>query len=300
MRLQQYRETAGKDWLPLKNKYRGERCFIIGNGPSLNKQDLRPLADEFTIVANEFILHEDFSTIDPDLYCICSEKLFGSKDDKWLQPEEMVFDSFVYDQWMSKPNTMTWVFPYHYKPAFDKQGIFPEDEVRYVYFEPPWKLVQSTKQMNMDVAAQPMHNGRTVLLNMAIPIAYYLGFSEVYLVGCDCNYYRETWEEQAQHFYEREPCRDFVERTPVEFKQFQKRWGSDGYVIHNYEVVKEQFEKGGRVVYNATEGGSLEMFPKVALNSVLKGDEDTEEVFDMNEEEMFEFDIKQEEEIENV
>ena len=33
----------------LKNRHAGRRAFVIGNGPSLGRQDLRPLANEITI-----------------------------------------------------------------------------------------------------------------------------------------------------------------------------------------------------------------------------------------------------------
>ena len=39
-----------------KNKYKGKRCFIIGNGPSLNKMDLSPLKNEYTFGLNRFYL----------------------------------------------------------------------------------------------------------------------------------------------------------------------------------------------------------------------------------------------------
>ncbi len=40
----------------LKDKYRGERCFIIGNGPSLRETDTSKLKDEFTFGMNRIYL----------------------------------------------------------------------------------------------------------------------------------------------------------------------------------------------------------------------------------------------------
>ena len=36
----------------LHNKFAGKRCFIVGNGPSLNKLDLNLLKDEFSFAVN--------------------------------------------------------------------------------------------------------------------------------------------------------------------------------------------------------------------------------------------------------
>ena len=35
-----------------RNKHKGERCVIVGNGPSLNEMDLTPLANETTFAVN--------------------------------------------------------------------------------------------------------------------------------------------------------------------------------------------------------------------------------------------------------
>ena len=48
-----------------KDKHKGQRCFIIGNGPSLNKMDLTALKDEITFGLNRVYLLFDrvgFST----------------------------------------------------------------------------------------------------------------------------------------------------------------------------------------------------------------------------------------------
>src|ERR1044072_5448632 len=33
-----------------RNRHKGQRCFVLGNGPSLRNQDLTPLANEITFV----------------------------------------------------------------------------------------------------------------------------------------------------------------------------------------------------------------------------------------------------------
>jgi len=39
-----------------KNKHKGQRCFIVGNGPSLKEMDLAPLRNEFTFGLNRIYL----------------------------------------------------------------------------------------------------------------------------------------------------------------------------------------------------------------------------------------------------
>lgn len=42
----------------MKDIYKRKRAFILGNGPSINQQDLTLLRDETTFVANWFINHK--------------------------------------------------------------------------------------------------------------------------------------------------------------------------------------------------------------------------------------------------
>lgn len=51
------------------NNFSG-RCFIIGNGPSINEQNLTLLTDEFSFVSNRFVLHPHFDNLKPNFYCI--------------------------------------------------------------------------------------------------------------------------------------------------------------------------------------------------------------------------------------
>src|SRR4051812_13425127 len=46
----------------LRGCHRNQRCFVIGNGPSLAKQDLAPLAGEITFVMNAFWKHPILDT----------------------------------------------------------------------------------------------------------------------------------------------------------------------------------------------------------------------------------------------
>ena len=61
----------------LKDKYKGKRCFILGNGPSLNYFNLEPLKSEFVFCTNEFIRYPKIGDIQPDFYVIRCEQEGG-------------------------------------------------------------------------------------------------------------------------------------------------------------------------------------------------------------------------------
>jgi hypothetical protein len=49
-------EPARSRLAAMKDRYRGERCFVIGNGPSLNRTALHHLENEFTFGVNRICL----------------------------------------------------------------------------------------------------------------------------------------------------------------------------------------------------------------------------------------------------
>lgn len=59
----------------LKNKHKGRRLFVVGNGPSINEQDLRPLKAEITFFVNRGFLHPHYETIQPTYHIIIDPEL---------------------------------------------------------------------------------------------------------------------------------------------------------------------------------------------------------------------------------
>ena len=54
----------------LKNRYQGQRIFVIGNGPSLKHTDLRLLKNELTIGSNGIFLLFDEYDFKPTFYTV--------------------------------------------------------------------------------------------------------------------------------------------------------------------------------------------------------------------------------------
>lgn len=59
------------------NKYKGKRCFIIANGPSLNSQDLTLLKDEITFGVNNLMATNAYNQILPKFYTIVDSNFFN-------------------------------------------------------------------------------------------------------------------------------------------------------------------------------------------------------------------------------
>lgn len=64
----------------LKSIYNNKRCFIIGNGPSINSQDLKLLKDEYTFVVNPFFEFKDYEAVHPKFYCLIDPAYFEGNE----------------------------------------------------------------------------------------------------------------------------------------------------------------------------------------------------------------------------
>ena len=62
--------NKSKLMISFKNIHAGERCFLVGNGPSINKTDLSLLKNENTFGFSRVYFHETFS---PKYYLAESE-----------------------------------------------------------------------------------------------------------------------------------------------------------------------------------------------------------------------------------
>lgn len=95
-------------------------------------------------------------------------------------------------------------------------------------------------------------DGNTVVLQ-AIQIAAYMGFKEIYLLGVDCNYDLKDGE-----LY-------FVDHgIRIALQQ-----GAGLRMIADFTIINRYAKKWGVEIYNATNGGMLEVFPRVNLQNIL-------------------------------
>jgi hypothetical protein len=219
----------------LKDKHRGERCFIIGNGPSLNKMDLTLLKDQKTIGMNRIYLlfpKLGFHTT----YFACVNPLvveqFGADIEKLPMTKFIGWHS---RKWMRYTDDTILLAPTTRKPIFS---------------ESPTHL---------------MWEGATVTY-AAMQVAYYLGFQEVILIGVDHNFVDQgkphqevvTQSHDANHF------------DPNYFGKGY-RWNLPDLETseYAYRMAKDHYERNGRRILDATVDGKLQVFPKVEFTSLF-------------------------------
>lgn len=242
----------------LKDIHKGKRAFVIGNGPSLKTQDLTLLRDEITFVSNWFIHHEKFADINPKYYCISSHEMFGG----WGKPPKLN-DAFAALLMQKRTEQRLFLSSKFVQHVVDL-GIAPERDTYGLIFDRPKFLVDEMGAQNYDLS-KPMDDGYTALLTFCIPLCAHFGISEVYMLGCDCDYQIAAPEDPKAYFYSFEKHKT----QTTSFDSLQRIWAPGGPIFQTYRIVREEAALRGVSMFNATAGGALEELPRVNFEAIL-------------------------------
>lgn len=218
-------------------KYKSKkRCFIIGNGPSLTAEDLDMLAEhnEFCIGSN--MIHKIYGKTKwrPNYICICDRLTASQTLDYILQNNSCpVFLTDVVQSYLS---------PFQYDRAILYHEAYNRDEdFRIIKFE-------------TELSNGTIPSGWTVSY-IAIELAVYMGFDEIYLLGMDNS-------NLAKHCSD-----DYFSESPILCDVSEKL---QIMVFRNaFRRAKAAMKEYGFKIYNATRGGYLEEFERVNFDELF-------------------------------
>jgi hypothetical protein len=218
----------------LRNSHKGERCFIIGNGPSLRQTDLTRLRREFTFGLNRIYL------LFPEL---------GFTTSCLVSVNDLVLEQcFQEIKALSIPKYLTW-----------RSRRWFADDPRVVFVDTDFTGSESFSQ---EVSSR-VFEGYTVTY-VALQLAFHMGFSEAILIGVDHNFVTKGPANEAVISQGDDPNHFAPNYFGAGFKwQLPDLEGSE----RAYSLAKQAYEIAGRHVLDATIGGKLTIFPKVDYNS---------------------------------
>lgn len=233
----------------LRGKHDGARCFIIGSGPSLRPEDLDTLAKNHEICFGSNRIYKIFprTVWRPDYYvCTDGDFLFSSVAE------------------IKRSGDFPKLLNYDAK----KYGRSPEDNIRYLCLD--WKIQQDyfSRKPPEQISADPSDHISSfgTVTAVAIELAVYMGFSEIYLLGCDHNYAFKADTEGKIH-------RD----ASVSSTYFDGAGETDSarsiqlvdFMTESYITCKRSAEESDVKIYNATRGGKLEVFERVDFDGLF-------------------------------
>ena len=220
----------------LKDSHKGERCFLIGNGPSLKNTDLKKLEGEFSIGLNRIFLAF------PEL---------GFKTSVLLSVNDLVIEQSAAELMaLDMPKFVSWRA---------RRWLQPAENLYFLY------TTYTGPKFARDLTGR-LWEGATVTYT-GLQLAYYLGFETVILIGVDHNFVTQgkpnttvvSQGDDPNHFH------------PGYFgKGF--RWQLPDLETSDraYRLAYQVYLAAGRKVLDATVGGKLQVFPKVDYESLFK------------------------------
>ncbi|PHQ28285.1 6-hydroxymethylpterin diphosphokinase MptE-like protein [Leeuwenhoekiella nanhaiensis] len=221
----------------LKDSHKGEKAVILCNGPSLLKTDFSQLSETFTFGLNKInLLFQENIDFRPNIICAF---------DKVLNQENM--DFFKSNKDILKILS--------YKSYSDLR--IQRKDLIYGYNLP------LANAFTYNVSKGFIDRANTTF--MAIQLAYHMGFEKVALIGADHN------------FPDIKP-REFVLNEGADELHFHKDYHKAGsrtqntdklLLDMNFRDARIAFEDRGRLIVNATDGGYLEEFERMELESFL-------------------------------
>ncbi len=250
-KLSEYKRLAA-----LKDIHKGERCFIVGNGPSLRQHDLYRLIGERIFVTNMFVLNEMAIKLRPSYYCI-SDWIHWSKAGEFTRSLLQGFRNL---------KDTAFIFEYDARRVVNKTPELKGRRVYYLFQEDDAETVWDG-HFTTDVR-EPLYWGRTVTIDACIPFACYMGFKDIYLIGNDYNWNIEKSSMlHDAYFYDiTRDDRELAASMP------HKDTGSPEHialVMKAFNIVRERLRDSGHTIYNAGYGGRLETFPRVNCNDLF-------------------------------
>jgi hypothetical protein len=217
------------------DRHRGQRCFIIGNGPSLKDTGLSKLRGEYTFGMNRIYL------LFPEL---------GFPTTYFVSVNSLVIEQSAAEiRALPIPKFLSWRSHPLIEPTPDMMFLHT------TYTGP--KFAQDARGR--------LWEGATVTY-VALQLAFYMGFQTVVLIGVDHNFTTTgkpnttvvSQGDDPNHFHASYFGKGYRWQLPdLETSEIA------------YQMARRAYEADGRQVHDATVGGKLTVFPRVDYNDLF-------------------------------
>lgn len=258
----------------LKNKkyhniFEGKRCFILGNGPSLNDIDFEYLSDEIVFTTNHIMVHPEFGEIKSNFHLCIDMGMFGEIDGEPAGYSEVVQKEM---DLLEMNNVKYLILPLLESERYVEMYHLDEHfEIIYV-FSRPWPQSNPNLANNFTKATSEFIN----VVHYAINIAIFMGFKEIYLLGCDGTLLNSLFseiqgkckenihcygilesEEKSDEFYA--SSAHYVETCLRNYTQYYKSFG----------YIAEYCRKNNIEIYNLSPTSLILSIPKKDVGEII-------------------------------
>ena len=227
----------------IHNKYANKRCFVLGTGKSLKESILKQLKNEITIGVNGIAFAKKLYDFEPTFLCFSDHGCISDTDS--FNAFKSVNSIMLYSN-----------FLYYHALAIDGIELSEENidflnkriDVKWRNAGLGWLFhITDANDISFDLINEGTAMCGTVVQDLAIPVASWLGCKEIYLLGCDC--------DGSGHFYGNDDEKNVN--------------NLNAYGTRQYKHFRDKVEAEGGRLYNLGDS-EIPFIENVDISDVLK------------------------------
>jgi hypothetical protein len=218
----------------LRNKYFGKQVYILGNGPSLNNFDLKTIYQHDVITMNHFELHPEKDNFKIVAHCIGEPYLSKT----WEDPTSILQGVKANTYWFNADAVN----------YFSKQSSY---DIRYYCSGLRASAIILSGDDLTGVALQYQSTAQ-----MAINVALFLGFKDIYLLGFDHDWL--VTRGHSPHFYEEQ---DGVDKADLSKFSYIEMIRISLNLFEIYLKLNQIAKKRDARIWNLSKPSYLDVFP---------------------------------------
>ena len=254
-----------------ENKYAGKRCFILGNGPSLKDEDLSVLKDEYVFTVNQFARKENFEEVKSNFHLWVDPVFF--KIDHHNTGDLELLNTMV----KISDNNPDVVCFYPYVQIDFVKRFKLDEKLNIRYFMPHEKMsFYMSRKIRWDKYVPKFGT----IVQYCISLAIYMGFKEIYLLGCDCTSLLVNFKSALDENDDKDYAYSLSENEKKRMKKMVSDTKLENYIsitlelFRDYRLLYEYCNNNGIKLVNCSCKTVLDSIPRIPLKEVLKMKDD--------------------------
>ena len=235
--------------IDLLNLNKGQDCFVLGNAPSLDQNDISKLRNYKTFMVNRAVDHPKYDLVNPNYHVIIDPKLV---DGTWSLS---LIDKII----EKSPNTKLFLNADWYE---NKKILSYKNKIEIYWLKHKTINLFNYKKKTIDLTTiYPSY----MVVEQCITIALFMGFKNIYCFGYEGDGIKNLLNNENMHFDGKDL--DYLNSSPYDIS---RAMSANARFIRTIYLFKELCENHNANLFNLTPRGILKMINSKKFSSVVK------------------------------
>lgn len=246
-----------------KNIHKGNRCFILGNGPSLKNVDFSLFKDEYVFTVNQLARRFDYYKLNANYHLWSDFNFFDEKN----VTEELIGSMKSVN---AGEHNVQCFFPADVEMFLKKYGISTAVDCNY------FKIRTSIYDcFDEEIDFSKFMPKLSTVVHYAILLAIYMGFSEIYLLGVDTTQIMVQIKSFLQQNDENDYSYEVTESEKIRMEKMLEQHSLESYahaywhLLLTYRILNQYCQKRGIKLVNCSKVTTIDCIPRIPLERVL-------------------------------